>query len=172
MPKHVLAADTSLGPICGCWWNSCRLNPGLELHLPSVRRVGHSACLSLWWLAVMTHSTLCRIPNYFRADHFSYGSDLIAIPEGERGAHSSSTEGEVSADGGKEQRESVYEYLEFSETCVQRARDNKRWQMTMWDFISLLSVAVEVTAVHYNELDRSYLKLWRACSENRELCMM
>lgn len=51
-------------------------------------RFRHSACPSLWWLAVMTHSTLSWIANYFSADCFSYGRDLIAIPEGERGTQS------------------------------------------------------------------------------------
>lgn len=116
-------------------------------------RVRHSACLSLWWLAVMTHSTLSRIANYFYANRFSYGSDLIAIPEGEQGTQNNKQHwgrGRYKLVLWREkQREKLFEYVEFSETCVQRARDNKWWQLMMWDFVLRFSVAVGVSTLHY-----------------------
>lgn len=93
-PAHTYTTTTTTTTpqlaICACWWSSCRLNPGLDPQRPSVHQgwtLSHVP--SLWWLAVMTHSTMSRFPNYFAADHFSHGSDLIASKKRERGTQSS-----------------------------------------------------------------------------------
>lgn len=75
---------------CACWWSSCRLIPGLDPQLPICPPgMDTQPVPSLWWLAVMTQSTMSRFPNYFAADHFSHGSDLIASKKRDRGTQSS-----------------------------------------------------------------------------------